>query len=95
MAEPTATASAEALSWVVRFHPGGGSAEARSDWNWCCSATRAGDAVYLYAAKDPPTPTQWLAVRRLLRDLGFRTAYFERAKGARPGWHEIDLTKER
>lgn len=92
---PEPTVSAEALVWSVRHHPAGGSAAEQSDWDWCCTAVRAGDVCVVTAMKDAPTLAQLRLLCDLARSHGFKRMRFERAKGARPGWHEIDLTRER
>lgn len=91
MPEPTATA--EALSWCVRCHPAGGTAEEHSPYDWCCSAVRAADAVVLHGMSRAPTPAQLRVLCRLGRSMGFKRLRFYRAGGAKPGWHEIDLTR--
>lgn len=40
--------------------------------------------IELVGATRPPTPSQWRAIRQLLRPMGIRVR-FERKSGARPG----------
>jgi hypothetical protein len=69
-------ASLQILSGGIRLHPNGG--VLGDAYGWSCWCIQIEDTIYLYGAMSAPSPSQWRAIRSLLKDMGIKHVVYER-----------------
>ena len=69
------TATFQPIAGVLRVHPFGG---AGTPWTWACACVVSGDEAHLYGVLEAPTPSQWRALAKCLRDMGIARVSYER-----------------